>query len=289
MSESMIKFGIDASGASVEANGGNADRIVNSILDLISPFSEFAGQLGDRIRDGRRRRQANIERILIAANQSAEQGNLLLHPKPIGLLERWVEGASNSDDDYFTEKWGNLLFSNGTPTMQILFMEYLAKLGGAEARWVSQLWELYKMDAPLHELKALKLRNLRAEIHKCYGKEVLEEPLDSMTPDLVQREIDQGIIIRSIQYDAVTDWSDDPELRKKRMITHSWEPETLFPTALTAIGILEETSITEVRKFEGGETGVSISCYLFSRMGSEFMKTIASPPTNNIAADDASG
>lgn len=134
------KFEIAAGPAKVSGSGKSVTKIGSAIADLISPFSEGFGLVGDHIRIHRER---SAVRLLERAKEVAsEQGRDIkaVHPKNLIPL---LENASMDDggQDEVTELWARLLLS-GSETFDAEMAQYsdiLKRLGKREAELLKNL------------------------------------------------------------------------------------------------------------------------------------------------------
>ena len=278
MSDSRIKVEMSESGASVEASGEHANRVSAAILDLLSLFTEPAGWAGDIIRV---RRQEWVLKALRAAKRIAADENIPLSKKSPKIIEQWVRSSSFSDNDYISEKWGRLLLSDSPPMAQLVFGEYLSKLGGDEARWLDSLWFKYNRNIDITELYNVKLQKLRKMIREhISGREYGEKKLDESSVLLYTESETLGILLRYLRYDALSEPMFNGNV-ERRTITHSWEPEILYPDIYASMGILRLDYISQLRKHQSGESSnIDAGAYFFTRIGSEFMRALSPAETS---------
>jgi hypothetical protein len=107
---------------------------VNTLVDLLSPFSHGMGWIGDRFSDLRRKsaiRAARKAKELLAA-EGIVRGDI-----PPKILLPWLEGASlETEEDSLTDMWAGLLARavKSSDAVNISYIETLKRLGKKEAQ-----------------------------------------------------------------------------------------------------------------------------------------------------------
>lgn len=103
---------ISETGAKFSTKGSAGARAAHSLIDMVSPFTEGGGAIGDVIRYFR---QDMAIRATQRSLQIAETLNIPIKPVPAKFLVDWVEKASLEDpeDNSLTELWAGLLVSAG--------------------------------------------------------------------------------------------------------------------------------------------------------------------------------
>jgi hypothetical protein len=128
---------------SFDVSGGLLTRTGDALLDLISPFTNGAGWLGDKFSHARR--NAAIRAASKAAEQLRKEGVLTANIPPKVLLP-WLEGASleTDENDSLTDAWAGLFVraAKSGDAVTISYMETLKKLGKPEA----ELLRFFAMD-----------------------------------------------------------------------------------------------------------------------------------------------
>lgn len=133
--EEKIEIGLGQTKLAVAGKG--ISRVADSVADLLSPFSQGFGLVGDHIRIYRER---SLESVLLRANALAEERGekpTNLHPKNLVQL---AENASLEDDDAdgLAEVWARLLLS-GTETFDAEMAQLsdsLKRIGKTEAEFL---------------------------------------------------------------------------------------------------------------------------------------------------------
>lgn len=137
--DANIEVEASASGIKLGATGGGAARLSGALADVLSPFSESMGFLGDRMTDLRRAaayRAAKKSAEMLAAD-GITSGNV-----PPKILLPWLEGASvetESDGDTLKNAWAGLLARavKSSDAVVVSYIEVLKKLGSKEAELLS--------------------------------------------------------------------------------------------------------------------------------------------------------
>jgi hypothetical protein len=130
----QIEVGITSHGIKVRSVGDAAGRLSGQLADLLSPLTEGAGYVGDKIRLFRQK--ATIEALQRAHKVASERG-YKLGPVPPRFLVEWLEGASLQDDkdEGLKDLWAKLLASGSKEfkTSYISYVDLLKKIGPKDA------------------------------------------------------------------------------------------------------------------------------------------------------------
>ncbi|GAB4511701.1 MAG: hypothetical protein Tsb0019_07440 [Roseibium sp.] len=130
-----IEIQAKAEGVSVRASGQAASGIAESLSDVLSPFTNAFGMLGDQVRIARR--VAVLKSAKRAKEKLAEEG---IHEGnvPPKILLPWLEGASleTDEDETLQEAWAGLLVRavKSADAANASYMEVLRKMGAEEAK-----------------------------------------------------------------------------------------------------------------------------------------------------------
>ena len=272
MGMSKINIGISESGSSIELSGKNANKLSKAVIDLLSPFTESAGWLGDIIRV---KRISSVHQASFYANEIAKNEHINICKKAPKVIEEWVKGASYNDEDFISEKWGRLLLCDSAPSAQLAFIEFLSRLGGGEARWLDSHWQKYDERVEPRTVYAQKvgwLRNLATA--KLKSIIIDDESLTERALEIYNDSLNNGIIIKKLQCMAFKQIEEGEY--EERSVTFSWEPELIFPDVFEAMGIFRLDHLKMQRPTKRFDGGIDISAYFFSRLGAEFMQAINS-------------
>jgi hypothetical protein len=129
-----IKVEASPTSVSVEVSGRAASRATNALLDLISPFTQAFGLVGDQFSQIR----------LFAATRAARKAKEQLRREGISvanippkILLPWLEGASLETDeaDSLADAWAGLFVraAKSSDAVTISYIDTLKKLGKDEA------------------------------------------------------------------------------------------------------------------------------------------------------------
>ena len=189
------------------------------------------------------------------------------------MIEHWLKGASEADDEEISKKWGRLLLADTPDTASILFGDFLRKIGGDEARWLDGLWARFDTGAMLHDLSAERTKTIRSETRARMFLADNEVELEPLAHEL-HSELDKvGVIVRIIEYEAFDERS--AETREMQRHLHTWEPSLIHPDIFSAIGILglEKFSVAAPKRDESVVPEyIHLQCYIFTRVGAEFLR-----------------
>lgn len=142
MTDDSSKLEIEASpgGGKLIVGGPSANKIANQLSDLISPFSELAGALGDHLRIYR---VESVKRHLERAKEIAASRSVdvpLVNPKN---LIPWIENSSleNEEQSEISEIWSRLLLSGSSDFDSELaaLTESLKRIGSKEANLLKEI------------------------------------------------------------------------------------------------------------------------------------------------------
>ena len=149
--QDSFKVAATASSASVEMRGTGVSRVTDALLDLVAPFTNAAGWLGDKLSYGRR--DAAIRAASRARAQLQREG-ISSGEIPPKIFLPWLEGASLETDqsDNLTDAWAGLFVRSvkSADAVVISYIETLKKLGKKKA----ELLEFFATDtSPTFSLK----------------------------------------------------------------------------------------------------------------------------------------
>jgi hypothetical protein len=119
--------------------GGNVGKISGTIVDLLSPFSEGLGWIGDALRIYR---EKSISKMLSKAQDIASKRDEVIHQVNPKNLVSIIEGASlENEDEDIIEIWARLLLSGGSEFDAELSVitEILRRIGGDEINILANL------------------------------------------------------------------------------------------------------------------------------------------------------
>lgn len=149
--QDSVTLAATTTSASVEIRGSVVSRVTDTLLDLISPFTNSIGWVGDQLSYARR--EAAIRAASRAQEQLKREG-ITSGKVPPKILLPWLEGASQETDqsDNLTDAWAGLFVRSvkSPDTVVISYIETLRKLGRKEA----ELLKFFATDtAPSYSLK----------------------------------------------------------------------------------------------------------------------------------------
>lgn len=133
--QNSVKVSVSTTSVSTEIKGPAAKRAGESLADLVSPFTQAMGFVGDQIAHARA--QAAIRAVKrareILAEEDIQVGNI-----PPKILLPWLEGASletEEETNSLTEAWAGLFARavKSSDAVVVSYIETLKKLGKAEA------------------------------------------------------------------------------------------------------------------------------------------------------------
>ncbi|WP_422021455.1 hypothetical protein [Pyruvatibacter mobilis] len=135
-----IEGSIGSDSASFSIEGDSGEGLLKRAADLISPFSETFGLLGDKIRIYR---ETSLLRSIKKARQLADAEGLELQEPPQKFLIHWAEHASMEDGGELdvAERWANLLVSAATDFRpgHLLFIRILGEITSVEAQLIERI------------------------------------------------------------------------------------------------------------------------------------------------------
>lgn len=155
----QIEVSAGEKGIAVKAVGGAASRLGHSIADLISPFSNFTGLIGDEIRNLRIYREAAMQKALQRSHEIVIENGIDVKPVSTKFLVNWSEGASMEDaasDDNLIEMWSQLLARNSESedSNATIYTDVLKKLRKPHAIFLSDILKgEFSSDIDISELE----------------------------------------------------------------------------------------------------------------------------------------
>lgn len=176
------KVEVSAGPVKVAASGRSVARVGEAIADLISPFSQGFGLVGDHIRIYRER---SVASVLRRASEIAQERNEEIAPvNPKNLLPL-IENASLESDEgnEITELWARLLLTGSAEfdAELAVFSDVLKRVGKAEASLLKGLVE--------SDRRFPKIRH--DDIEEYYNPRVFREKLE---PVLLNAQTEQDFI-----------------------------------------------------------------------------------------------
>ena len=157
MSESD-KISVEASGkgGKITIEGSGSGRLSAQLGDLISPFSETLGALGDHLKVWR---ESSLLAALSKAREKITEQQIAIEPVAPKTLTYWVEKASLEDNDALAEKWANLLISSmgDFDSTSIWSANVLSELGKPEAELMEELIKRYHWSKGVRQQTAYHL------------------------------------------------------------------------------------------------------------------------------------
>jgi hypothetical protein len=246
-------------------------------LDLLSPFTEWAGLRGDQLKHKREllriQQETVLSEIVRKAIEQLSDNHAVVSPLPTKFLVPFLERASTEDPvSELMDWWASLLASAATGKgRHPIFVEMIARITGDEAKFLEGLWRLIDVRTIKHTFADV------LEIVSNQSVQRVEETsnyynLGGEEYDLCMRDISEQMTQAVQRYGIFC--------RYFRFPTHSGKsgslriPETdmrLFDICVTA-GILKRTIVVfPIPTPFIGEYNVSGEFFVFSELGLEFM------------------
>lgn len=129
---------VKADGVKLSTSGGSASGVIQAIGDLLSPFTNAFGMVGDQLKIARH--VATLRAAQKAREMLAKDG---IHSGdvPPKILLPWLEGASLEldEDEALQAAWGGLLARavKSPDAATVSYMDVLRKMGTKEAELLS--------------------------------------------------------------------------------------------------------------------------------------------------------
>lgn len=290
MSDERSELGVELSAKKIalSAKGDVADKAGKGIGDLLKPFTQYFGSLGDAAEHRRNmRRQIRVfnEAVLYKTLEQtwrlAEDESAKLQPVSMKFLANWSEGASleeTADDDLQTCYSKLLLSESLTPNFNnLIFVDLLRKLSAQHIRFLSEITQ------GLSDHQLFEPSHILSENFICYrlledigydGSEQL--PLDAEDRFLRRKEY-PGSFVSGLTVDNIEDakgrcegafptlYANHPSMRN---------PDYAVTSPLLALGLIEAVSHTQEE--EQGLFKVSFSGYFLTSFGFDFVRACVS-------------
>lgn len=127
----------------VNIKGQSADKLIDAIIDTLSPATETLGAFGDAIRLGRLEIAARATR---RANEIAVAHGLSLKSPPLKFLVPFYEKASleepenAAESDQMVELWATLLVSASSESSSPIFINILSQISAEDAVLLKEIY-----------------------------------------------------------------------------------------------------------------------------------------------------
>jgi Abortive infection alpha len=131
--DSSVAFEAGPAGLKIAADGGGAGRLSEALADLLSPFSNSMGLLGDQLGYARRAAAFRAARKAVAM---LERDGIAAGNVPPKILLPWLEGASLEVDQTLEDAWAGLLARavKSADAVIVSYMDVLKRIGAKEAK-----------------------------------------------------------------------------------------------------------------------------------------------------------
>lgn len=119
-------------------------KVVEAVLDLVSPFTSSFRQVGNGINLwAERRSMLYIAETLRRSKEIAEQESIPITPKPPKLIAEWTKHVALEDDELLRDKWARLLLNSSQQfrARDVIFAGFLSRIGHTEALVLDELWQ----------------------------------------------------------------------------------------------------------------------------------------------------
>ena len=133
----------------VNIQGQSADKLIDAIIDTLSPATETLGAFGDAIRLGRLEIAARATR---RANEIAVAHGLALKSPPLKFLVPFYEKASLEEPenvvetDQMVELWATLLVSASSESSSPVFINVLSQINAEDAVLLREIYFGFNFD-----------------------------------------------------------------------------------------------------------------------------------------------
>lgn len=177
------EFEISASekGVSIKSAGEAASRLAHTLADLLSPFSNAAGAVGDEIGYFRIGRRESVKFALERARRIRSEQNIENKPVSPKLLAPWLHNVSFEDleDNHIIEIWAKVLARAPSKFDAEIaaIIDSLSRLGEAEARMFSEAYG--KLIPSLDNFYSPEHAVVLDRLGISYDKLSKEDPLDT--------------------------------------------------------------------------------------------------------------
>ena len=191
---------VSSTGVSLDVKGGGASRLSHSLADLLSPFSQAAGVVGDELGYFRLGRRASVEYALRKAAETRlldGRENESVSPK---LLAPWIEKVSYEDlnEDNILDLW-SLVLARAPMKFDAevaAVIDSLSRLGKAEAELFSKIYSL--LIPSLHNFYSPEHRYELDSLGKAYDRDWTGDPVERIggTHDWLDTITEGGIVYK---------------------------------------------------------------------------------------------
>lgn len=249
-----------------------ADRAVEALVDVISPFTEGLGLVGDNIRA---HRYDVAIKIAQRAQELAVEKNILVLPPPLKFTVPFLEKASIEDpDSELSELWARLLLdaSNEFQGIQLTYIQILSEISSAEAIFLANVASAWDPDYSLQhsssiateiadtlENAVLDFEHTPLQNASFVSRETAKELIDASYS--VEHEKPAVLITVSIPYQNPDSTSKMPD------------GEATLHNQATIAYLLQRQNMVAIENFEihtkVGRVSIEVAC--LTQLGSDFV------------------
>lgn len=199
-SEDKLSVKVSKSGVEVTAAGEASKSLSKSLVEILSPFTNSLGFIGDRLAMARR---ASVIRAAKKATERLADEGITKGCIPPKLLLPWLEGVSLEvdDDETLQDMWAGLLVRSvkSSDAANISYCDVLKKIGTDEAKllhwWAtdtpafnsSKYYELNDTD-PMSNSNPL-LPNICSYLDSSSSNDELRENIDKLSIQTMRQPI----------------------------------------------------------------------------------------------------
>lgn len=183
-----------------EVDSAGSNKLIDAVVDVFSPATEFLGMLGDAVRLARVEVAANITR---RAKEIADEHDFDLQAPPLKFLVPFYEKSSveEGEDDEAIDRWAQLLLSRAKDdTLPSRYISILSQLSSSQANLLRQLFLGEEQSCvptyAFEQFNAIVLE-FRSELVYGLGDQIIatsETPMDDMSDELPNVFSGPGVI-----------------------------------------------------------------------------------------------
>ena len=201
------KFELGVGPAKISASGSGVAGFGKAISDLVSPFSQGLGLLGDHVRIYRERSVANA---LEKAKEISEKRKVPIEPINPKNLIPWMENASLEDGEAedLSEIWARLLLSGGKEfdVELAMFTDSLKRMSKTSFDLLKYVATQYGTELPQAVFAAVDDHHIKLKLIEALGKPPKKFKSDNSFEKWVSRQLgDQYFgyaIVAEVDYNA---------------------------------------------------------------------------------------
>lgn len=258
-------------------------RLVDTLTDIIRPFSESRGLRADQIRLQREDIAISIARKALERKR-LENIEMLQVPNKL-LIPILEKGSLEEEDSPFIDWWANLLVTAGEANSKVrpYFTELISYLGPSEAKVLDGLWDAYRTRESFvfypNEFPKFIFDEIRDDIQKIVSRETAETDLGwRLTTCFSLQTLAQKFVGSGVGFGAGFKFGWTEEAQRFQFESEVFHQDRVSVDVCRALNLLTYDSHVDDFGVIGMQQNYEIGILRFSVLGVEFMRACRGGP-----------